>query len=294
MARPRALLTGLSSSLVFQFNKMLADLGYEVFGLTRKANHLLPINQIEFDFTRAKTWKNFELSKPFDFIFHGAGHGPMTANPNFYHVNHILPIKFFSEIEFHQNCKFIFASSTSVYGTESEGIISESYEPAPISDYAISKILFERDMPDVLKNNGSLGNFIALRIPTLLGAKVSKNLIGRWIDSAMLKTAIKVSNPEVPFTAIIGESEILNWTSAHVITSLPKKYVINCYTNGDLSYYETARLISKYFNGIEPEINQKSALRAMKLTNRGDPWFNKISTEKTILSYIEKMNKSSS
>jgi len=69
MGRPRALLTGLPSSLVFQFNKMLTDIGYEVVGLTRKINHLLPINQIEFDFTLTKTWKNSELSKPFDFVF---------------------------------------------------------------------------------------------------------------------------------------------------------------------------------------------------------------------------------
>ena len=96
----------------------------------------------------------------------------MTSNPDFYQVNHILPIKFFSEIRFNKDCKFIFASSTSVYGTEPGGVISESYEPAPISDYAISKMLFERAMPDVLSNNGSLGNFVALRIPTLLGAKV--------------------------------------------------------------------------------------------------------------------------
>ena len=293
MRRPRALLTGISSSLVFQFNKMLADLGYEVLGLTRKINHLLPINQIQFDFTRTKTWKNSELSKPFDFVFHGAGHGPMTANPDFYLVNHILPLKFFSQIKFNPNCKFIFASSTSVYGNTSEGIITESSEPTPISDYAISKILFERALPDVLNNNGSLGNFVALRIPTLLGAKVSKNLIGRWIDSAMHKTAIKVSNPEEEFTAIIGELEILNWTSAHIIASLPKKYIINCYTNGDLSYYESANIISKYFGGKEPEIAQNSALRALKLNNKEDPWFNEISTEKTILSYIQKMKKSS-
>ena len=292
MGKPRALLTGTSSSLVFQFNKMLMDLGYEVIGLTRKINHLLPINQIEFDFMRDKTWKNHELLKPFDFIFHGAGHVPTTSNPNFYLVNHILPLKFFSEIKFNQNCKFIFASSASVYGNTPVGIVTESYEPEPVSDYAISKILFERALPEILKNNGSLGNFVALRIPTLLGTKVSKNLIDRWIDSAINKIAIKVYNPEVEFTAIIGELEILKWAVNHISTSQPQNYIINCYTNGDLNYYKSAELISKYFGGKEPEIIHDTA-RVLKLKNKEDPWFNKISTEKTILSHIEKMNQSS-
>jgi nucleoside-diphosphate-sugar epimerase len=271
---------------------MLTDLGYEVVGLTRRINHLLPINQIEFDFTRIETWENPNLSQPFDFIFHGASHGPMTANPDFYLINHILPIKFFSRITFNQNCKFIFASSASVYGNTPVDTITEFCEPAPTSDYAISKILFERSMPDVLKNNGSLGNFVALRIPTLLGAKVSKNLIGRWIDSAVNKTPIRVSNPELGFTSLIGELEILKWTATHIGTLLPKKYVINCYTNGDLSYYASAKLVSEYFGGKEPEIIQNIGLGALKLNNRDDPWFDKISTEKTILSHIQKMNKS--
>jgi len=217
----------------------------------------------------------------------------MTLNPDFYLVNHVLPLKFFSEIKFNQNCKFIFATSISVYGDNTEGIITEYSEPIPVSDYAISKILFERALPDVLNNNGSLGNFVALRIPTLLGAKVSKNLIGRWIDSAMHKTAIKVFNPEERFTAIIGELEILNWTSSHMIKSLPKKYVINCYSNGDLNYYESANLISKYFGGKEPETAQNTALSVLKLNNQEDPWFNKISTETTILRYLQQMKKSS-
>jgi len=293
MGQARALLTGLSSSLVFQFTKLLSDLGYEVVGLTRKINHLLPVNQIEFDFTLTKTWKNSELSKPFDFVFHGASHGPMTSNPDFYQVNHILPLKFFSRIEFNPNCKFFFASSTSVYGSTPEVTVTEHSEPIPNSDYGISKILFERAMPDVLNINGSLGHFAALRIPTLLGVKVSKNLIGRWIDSAMNKTAINVSNAEEKFTAIVSESEILNWTSTHMISSLPKRYTINCYTNGDLSYYESAHLISKYFGGKEPKVIQNSSLRALKLKNKEDPWFNRISTEKTILGYIQKIDKSS-
>jgi nucleoside-diphosphate-sugar epimerase len=291
MERPRALLTGISSSLVFQFNKMLIDFGYEVIGLTRKTNHLLPIKQIEFDFMRGKTWRHTELSKPFDFVFHGAGHVPTTANPNYYLVNHILPLKFFSQIKFNENCKFIFASSASVYGTAPVGIVTETFEATPISDYAISKMLFEQGMPSVLKSNGSLGHFVALRIPILLGAKVSRNLIGRWINLAIDKTAIKVSNPEKKFTALVGESEILKWTAAHMSMSEPKSHTINCYTNGDLSYHGVAKLISKYFSGKKPQIIQDST-SVLMLNNTEDFWFNKISTKKTVLSHLENLKKS--
>lgn len=283
----RALVTGASSSLVQDCAKALRFIGFNVLATSSRLDKNTPISHIKMDLLDQNTWDHNDLRLPFDFVFHAAAHGPRIKDTDFYEVNYKAPLNFFSRINLNPDCKFVFASTSSIYGTVNHQQVTEETIPNPENDYAKSKLYFENTVSYVLKQIGSRGHLLVLRIPTLLGRHVSQNIIHRWISQSKLREKTLVYNPDKTFSSLISETDIVSRIVSETHSNKAEKYIVNCYTNGDLTYLQAANLIADTFDGPKPSIVKTNLQPALSMINLRESWFDKISTRSSLISHLK-------
>jgi nucleoside-diphosphate-sugar epimerase len=287
METQRALVTGASSSLVQDCAKALCSVGFKVLATSSRLDRKALTGHIRMDLLNPNTWDHNELHLPFDFVFHAAAHGPSINNKDFYEVNYKAPLNFFSRINLNPDCKFVFASTSSIYGTLNRQQVTEKTIPNPENDYAKSKLYFENTIANVLKQIGSRGHLLILRIPTLLGRRVSQNIIDRWIYQSKLREKTLVYNPDKTFSSLISEIDVISRIISETHSDKTEKYIVNCYTNGDLTYLQAANLIAETFEGPKPSIVKTNLQPALSMINLGESWFDKISTRSSLTSHLK-------
>lgn len=287
MNTQRALVTGASSSLVQDCAKALCSVGFNVLATSSRLDKNALMGHIKMDLLDQNTWDHNELRLPFDFVFHAAAHGPRINDTDFYEVNYKAPLNFFSRINLNPDCKFVFASTSSVYGTLNRQQVTEKTIPNPENDYAKSKLYFENTISNVLKQIGSRGHLLILRIPTLLGRQVSQNIIHRWISQSKLREKTFVYNPDKTFSSVIAEIDVISRIISETHSDKTEKYIVNCYTNGDLTYLQAANLIAETFEGPKPSKVKTSLQPALSMINLGERWFDKISTRSSLMSHLK-------
>lgn len=268
---------------------MLQNLGFETVITSSRADQNRDPKVIRVDFLNPKTWNHYNLKLPFDFVMHAAAASPSSMNPNFLETNFRAPLDFFNHLQFAEECKFIFCSTSGVYGRAYTKQVSEKSTPAPENEYSKSKLLFEENISEVIKLNGSKGHLLILRIPTLLGRRVSKNVIHRWIESSIAKKEFLVCNPHTAFSSIVLEQDIVERISLEFQTHVSRRTVLNCYSNGDLTYLQVAKLITNKFGGKLPKFNESCTDFVLTMTNIDERWFDNLSTEKSIMSHLSQL-----
>lgn len=143
--RQRALITGLSGFTGRYLADELAQHGYEVFGTGSAPSE--GDNFFQVDLGDAERMRELIAEVRPDVVVHLAalafvGHG----NPeDFYRVNllgtrHLLEALVTSG---HRPRCVLLASSANVYGNASAGLLDENTLPAPVNDYAVSKLAME-------------------------------------------------------------------------------------------------------------------------------------------------------
>jgi nucleoside-diphosphate-sugar epimerase len=287
MVTQRALVTGASSSLVQDCAKALCSVGFNVLATSSRLDRKAQTSHIRIDLLDPNTWDHNELRLPFDFVFHAAAHGPRIINTDFYEINYKAPLNFFSRINLNPDCKFVFASTSSIYGTLNRRQVTEKTIPNPENDYAKSKLYFENTISNVLKQVGSRGHLLILRIPTLLGRQVSQNIIDRWISQSKLKEKTLVYNPDKSFSSIISEIDVVSRIISETHSNITEKYIVNCYTNGDLTYLQAANMIIETFDGPKPSIVKTNLQPALSMTNLEERWFDNLSTRSSLISHLK-------
>jgi nucleoside-diphosphate-sugar epimerase len=268
---------------------MLQSLGFETVITSSRPDQNRYQKTIRVDFLNKETWNQDALKLPFDFVLHAAAASPSSLNPNFLETNFHAPLDFFYHIKFTEECKFIFCSTSGVYGRTYSKKFSEKSTPAPENEYAKSKLLFEDNIPEVIKSSGSKGHLLILRIPTLLGRRVSKNIIHRWIETSIAKKEIVVFNAHNAFSSIILEQDIVERIRLEFQGNAFGRSVLNCYSNGDLTYLQVANLISNKFGGKLPKVDESGAEHALTMTNTEERWFDKISTETSLIFHLSQI-----
>lgn len=268
---------------------MLQNLGFETVITSSRFDQSGVHKAIKVDLRNPGTWKHDEFKLPFDFILHAASASPSSINPNFFETNFRAPLEFFNQIKLTEECKFIFCSTSGVYGTSNEKWVTEKTIPAPENDYSKSKLLFEENVHNVLKLNGSKGHLLILRIPTLLGRHVSKNIIHKWIETSIAKKEFTVFNAQKGFSSIILEHDLVHRISLELQTNVFSRSVLNCYSNGDLTYLQIAKLIANKFGGKSPKSDEVCKDYALTMTNTKETWFDNLSTEKSIIFHLSQL-----
>ena len=269
---------------------MLNDLGFELV-VTTSSNHLQISNTkvLKVDMLDPRTWTHAELRSPFDFVLHAASHSPTTLHPQFMAANYSNPLEFFSRIRFSARCKFVFCSTARVYGSSFTHRFTEDSTPNPSDLYSKSKLLFENNISEVMQSNGSTGHLLILRIPTLLGVRVSQNLIHRWIDISKKGERIQVFNSGYSFSTLILEQHIVERIKQELTLNNSKKSVENCYSNGDFTFLEAASLVAQKFNSSVQIIDLQNDVPVLSLTNLKNNWFNKLSSKLSLQIFLSKL-----
>lgn len=286
MHQPRALVTGLSSSLALGIALELRNLGFHVVGVTRHRSRDLEIAQEEVNWMDPSDWKRESFDAPFDFVFHGAAQRPGVTQFSHFEINYEIPLAFFSQIRLFPWTKFVFSSTTSVYTPRVGEIINECTDPIPKDEYAMSKLAFENEISSVLLSRGSAGHALILRIPTLLGRNVSRNLVHRWCEAVLDGSPIRVTNPDDKFDALVSENDLVRRIVYELGRQETFKYIVNCHTNGDVSILESARIVSHFFQGLPPITIEDSTSIPTHLTNQSEDWFTDISTAASLRNYL--------
>tara|TARA_Y100001958_G_C21245895_1_gene575914 strand:- start:1123 stop:2073 length:951 start_codon:yes stop_codon:yes gene_type:complete len=132
-----------------------------------------------------------------DYVFHLAGQPGVLysfKNPKSYKSNNILATKnLLNEVNKNKIRKFIFASSSSVYGDQKRYPIKETFKVRPINYYASTKIVCEKLIRRSFANYKS--KFIIFRFFTVYGPYGRPDMfIHKLLNKAKKKKVIKLHN----------------------------------------------------------------------------------------------------
>jgi UDP-N-acetylglucosamine 4-epimerase len=166
------LITGVCGFIGSYLAKKLVELKYKIIGIDNlSTGTLLNIKGLQekanFQFQNIDILDNISVSKLFDnhyfdCIFHLAALpriGFSFAYPNETYNANVTGTRKLVDIAQKNNVrKFVFASSSSVYGIQQDEIFVENNQPNPISPYAEQKLLSE----NYIKNKCKSSNFNAL------------------------------------------------------------------------------------------------------------------------------------
>lgn len=123
---------------------------------------------------KTEDFRNIDFSKtgPVDVVIHLAGISTNYDPPEKIYADIAMEINHAATVTFAQKAKqagvkkFIFASSASVYGESSEGVVDENSVPNPLTSYAISKLAAEKELL-AMQGDGFVP--VILRMVTLFG-----------------------------------------------------------------------------------------------------------------------------
>lgn len=145
MTSPRALVTGIAGFTGYFLSNALENVGYDVYGLGAKPADLPNYYQIDLSDTPRLEALIAEI-KP-NVVIHLAAiafvdHGDPS---DFYKVNLIGTRNLLSALansNFDINCVLL-VSSANVYGNANSSTLTETHDPCPENDYAVSKLAME-------------------------------------------------------------------------------------------------------------------------------------------------------
>lgn len=160
----RILVTGGTGFIGYNLSRKLDKLGHEILITGTESE-----NESNF-FNIGKSFKEIkeENLKNIDVCFHQAANND-TLEKNqkkIFDENVYEPIELFEKLYKNRCKKFIFASSTAIYGNEKTPF-SEDQIPKPLNFYAESKLEFEKVAMDFAKNKNI--NMIGLRYCNIYG-----------------------------------------------------------------------------------------------------------------------------
>ena len=182
----KAFVTGCSGFIGSHLSEALVDLGWEVIGVDcfndnysrniKEANMKFLLLQPSFRFI-SDDLMNIQLNsylEDIDFIFHQAGQpgvrGSWGSQFDTYVTNNILVTqRLLESAKKHNIKKFVYASSSSVYGNTKKFPTSELHLPKPFSPYGLTKLAAENLCGLYYENYGV--PVVSLRYFTVFGPR---------------------------------------------------------------------------------------------------------------------------
>ncbi len=175
MDNKKVLITGISGFIGRKLAEFLIDKGYEVYGISRDNSDLEGIKSYSIDLTKENR-SIVKIMDKADAVVHLAAvlrHD--EESKKIYENNMLITKNVLNAFEISNARKFIFISSTKVYG-KLEKIPSDENEPIkPFSDYGRAKADAEQLILASYEN--SKKEYIILRCTFVYGPKQGKNFI---------------------------------------------------------------------------------------------------------------------
>ncbi len=181
-------------------------------------------------------------------VFHLAGQPGVLyslSNPKSYYTNNILATKSISQISLkHKVSKFIFSSSSSVYGEQKKFPIKETFKTNPKNPYAKTKLVSEKIIRKTFNKNI---DYIIFRFFTVYGPFGRPDMfIHKFLNSIKKNKKIKLYNNGLnyrDFTYVYDVVKIL-WKAINVKT---KNKTINICRSSPIKTTDLVSSIEKIY-----------------------------------------------
>lgn len=181
------------------------------------------------------------------------------------HPSHSMKALMYSNVTYWQKvldvaterCDIIlFCSSTSVYGANRAGIISESYSGFPSDSYGMTKFLGERLL------NESTNKGLSVRCPAILESRNSHNFMSALFDKLWAHKAVSLFNADKPFNVFLPAESLAKFVMNVIRSNKKPCDTVNIAANADLSLAQIVEI-------MRTEIASKSEIKCSAETG---PW----------------------
>lgn len=136
-------------------------------------------------------------------------------------------------------CKFVFISSSSVYGKHLNACINESYQGNGIDSYGMTKLLGEKLL------ESCTFPVLSLRCPAVLEIRNSNNLLSKLFDKLIKNEDILLHNADKLFNAFVDVALVWDVIYQFILTKKHNNQTFNLAYRPQLTLYEIVTLMAK-------------------------------------------------
>ena len=262
--KKKVLITGVAGFIGFSLAKKLCEDGFLIKGIDnydpyysvqlkkKRIKHLKKFKNFHFkkiDITKKKLVENYFNKNEFDQVIHLAAQAGVRyslTNPDKYiDVNFLGFINIIENVINKKIDKFIFASSSSVYGEQKKYPVKESYKLNPKNIYAQTKVLNENISFDLNQKNNT--KIIGLRFFTVYGEWGRPDMfIMKYLNAIYLKKKINIFNRGNHYRDFTYIDDVTSMVKKIIIKETKKNYQIyNICSNRPIYLKKLISIINK-------------------------------------------------
>lgn len=203
----RVFVTGVTGFSGARLAEDMVRRGWDVTGLTRSARGRVPdLPRERFRTVTSDAAALESLPDDLDAVVHAAATLPFVGagEDKLWHDNVDGTRRLIDLALRHKAKSFVFFSSTSVFGREHTGVLSDDSTPVDPESYGVTKIECEKLLAAVADRLPS----VAIRPPGIIGAGAG----GNWVASVAAKIAagqpVTYFNPDAPFNNCVHIADL--------------------------------------------------------------------------------------
>ena len=286
MKKINFLVTGSSGFIGFHLIKHLLSKNHSVLGLDSHNNYYSEILKKKrlnilkknkrfifkkIDISNKKKLQNiFKNYKP-EIIFHLAGQPGVLysfKNPKSYFRNNVSATKIICELsKKHEVKKFIFASSSSVYGDQNKFPIKENAKINPKNPYAITKKNCEKIIKKTFLKTKT--QYMIYRFFTVYGPLGRPDMfIHKFLNSIKKNKEILLYNNGLNFRDFTYVDDLIK-VLIKTIKKIPKNKILNICRSKPIQTKVLVKIILKIYGFINPKIINTGFVKGEMLKTHG-------------------------
>ena len=286
--KKKVLITGVAGFIGFSLAKKLCEDGFLIKGIDnydpyysvqlkkKRIEYLKKFKNFHFkkiDITKKKLVENYFNENEFDQVIHLAAQAGVRyslTNPDKYiDVNFLGFINIIDNVINKKIDKFIFASSSSVYGEQKKYPVKESYKLNPKNIYAQTKVLNENISYDLNQKNNT--KIIGLRFFTVYGEWGRPDMfIMKYLNAIYLKKKINIFNRGNHYRDFTYIDDVTSMVKKIIIKRTQKKYqIFNICSNRPIYLKKLISMINK-MTPKKPLVAMTKFQKADVLKTHGD------------------------
>ena len=235
--------------------------------LKKKKNFLFKKIDLKNKKNLEKIFKNF---KP-EIVFHIAGQPGVLysfKNPNSYKINNTIVTKIICELSKNNNVKkFIFASSSSIYGDQKKFPIKETFFTNPKNPYARTKLKAEKLIFKTFKKSKT--NFIVFRFFTVYGPLGRPDMfIHKLLNAIKNNKEIKLHNNGLNFRDFKFIDDVVKILNRSINKKIDKK-ILNICRSKPILTMDLVKMILKIYGAKDVKLKKIKSVRGEMLKTHG-------------------------
>ena len=260
----KIIITGSSGFIGYHLASELLKKKYKIIGIDNNNNYYSNViknkrasklkKNKNFTFYKVnlvneKKLENIFLKHKPEIIFHLAGQPGVLyslKHPKSYLINNVIATRSICKISKKHNVKkFIFSSSSSVYGDQKKFPIRETFKENPKNPYAKTKLSSEKIIKKIFKKSNT--NYIIFRFFTVYGPFGRPDMfIHKFLNSIKKNKKIKLYNAGLNFRDFTYIDDVVKILLKNIKIS-PSKKIFNICRSKPIKTNHLVRLIERIF-----------------------------------------------